>query len=359
MASIGSFRSRHQRSRAGGLPSEDRFRPKIEIVPLPLVQPQVRDRAAGLGAESARLLHIPRPLALWHLASLDAPTVAVIWALGFAWAAQIHAAGRVLLVLALTAWCAYVGDRLLDARAGLGSAAEAALRERHLFHWRHRRLMTPLAVVAACVAGAMAASLVSPPVRERGLVLGAAALVYLMGVHGASRLQRRGRSLPRLLNKEVLVAALFTAGCVLPAWTRLDSSAARGALGWWFLISAVYFAALAWLNCSSIARWEENDDHCGGEGGSSVARMRQPMQPFAGVAVRALWVRALLLAFAGVVLAIVAFKSFPRVAALLAAGAVSGLLLALLDRGRMRMTPLAVRTTADLVLLTPLLLLLR
>jgi hypothetical protein len=44
---------------------------------------------------------------------------------------------------------------------------------------------------------------------------------------------------------------------------------------------------------------------------------------------------------------------------LLAAGALSALLLAMLDSLRTRMTPLALRTGADFVLLTPLLLFLR
>jgi hypothetical protein len=49
----------------------------------------------------------------------------------------------------------------------------------------------------------------------------------------------------------------------------------------------------------------------------------------------------------------------PRPAALTAAAAASALLLALLDRIRGRLTPLALRAAADLVLLTPLVLLLR
>jgi hypothetical protein len=52
-------------------------------------------------------------------------------------------------------------------------------------------------------------------------------------------------------------------------------------------------------------------------------------------------------------LACVLFQPQPRFAALVAAGAVSTLLLALLDRLRNRLTPLALRISADLVLLTP------
>jgi hypothetical protein len=48
-----------------------------------------------------------------------------------------------------------------------------------------------------------------------------------------------------------------------------------------------------------------------------------------------------------------------RVANLLAAGTASAVLLALLDCTRSRLTPLALRVTADLVLLTPLVVILR
>ena len=58
-------------------------------------------------------------------------------------------------------------------------------------------------------------------------------------------------------------------------------------------------------------------------------------------------------------LACVLFQPQPRSAALVAAGAASALMLALLDLVRNRLTPLALRVSADLVLLTPLTLLIR
>jgi hypothetical protein len=54
-----------------------------------------------------------------------------------------------------------------------------------------------------------------------------------------------------------------------------------------------------------------------------------------------------------------ALSSNQRIALLVASGAAGALLLALLDRLRGRLTPLALRTAADLVLLTPLPFLLR
>ena len=66
-----------------------------------------------------------------------------------------------------------------------------------------------------------------------------------------------------------------------------------------------------------------------------------------------------LLAMAGFLGAIILFAAHSSEAALLGAGAASAVLLALLDQIRGRLTSLALRTAADLVLLTPLVLLLR
>ncbi len=62
---------------------------------------------------------------------------------------------------------------------------------------------------------------------------------------------------------------------------------------------------------------------------------------------------------AGFMAATVLHSTQFREANLMATGAASAMLLALLDRIRGHMTPLAVRVTADLVLLTPLMLVFR
>ncbi|MEI9967139.1 MAG: hypothetical protein WDM87_00375 [Terracidiphilus sp.] len=351
--------------------------PKIETMQLSLDQP-VQDQfrvgarscsensnpdksslANSILANSSRHIDAPRALALWHLASLDAPTVAVTWSLAFAWAGRIQLSGRVVLVLALATWCVYVADRILDARvfgvlAGADPAMWPALRERHYFHWRNRRLLVPLAAVAACAAGVLALTFLPSFVRERGFILAAAALTYFSGVHAAPWLERKRHSLPSLVSKEFLVAVLFAAGCILPAWSRLHASGAPEFLLTWLWIGGIYFGALAWLNCRLIAVWEgENSDRK------------------AGAQVRRFWVfklfpahstnfcAAVLLASAGFLLACLSAGSHSRASALLAAGALSALLLAILDSLQTRMTPLALRAGADFVLLTPVLLFLR
>jgi hypothetical protein len=59
-----------------------------------------------------------------------------------------------------------------------------------------------------------------------------------------------------------------------------------------------------------------------------------------------------MLAIAGLALAAV-MTPLPRVAALLAAGGASAAMLALLDRKRDRLRPITLRAAADMVLLTP------
>lgn len=278
----------------------------------------------------------PAPLRYWHLASIDAPTVAAVWSLAFAWVAGVRLAAWVVALQALTVWAVYAGDRLLDARAVLHQRVYVRreyekLRERHYFHWRHRRILVPMACIAACAASWIAARIVAwivvrrmpIGVIERGSLLAAVVALYFLRVH-AGRMRRMLR-LHGL--KELLVGLLFVAGCALPAASRAIA------------VPAVFFAALAWLNCSAIEIWEAEN---------APLDARRPAQP------RFI---ALGLGFAGIFTAALLFPFAPRAAAMLAAGALSALLLAMLDRARERMTVVTVRALADLVLLTPLLLL--
>jgi len=269
-----------------------------------------------------RVFRAPAPLRFWHLASLDAPSVALTWSLSFAWAARVRLPLWVPALLMLAVWAVYVADRLLDARNGLRSGNLLALRERHLFHWRHRRVFLPLAVVAAVAAAFLVIALMPTGARERDSVLAAASLVYFTRVHA-------GRALRPTFPKELLVGLLFTAGCVIPAWSR---SASPGAT---LLTPAVFFAILAWLNCHAIDRWE------------AAANNTAPQR---------IAFTACIVAVAGLLAAALLLHVQPRSAALLAAGAMAALLLALLDALRDRLAPVALRAAADLALLTPLLL---
>jgi hypothetical protein len=273
----------------------------------------------------------PSLMRLWHLASLDAPTVAVVWSWGFAWAANVRLPLWAPTLLALVAWFVYIGDRLLDARAGLRTPPLHQLRDRHRFHWRHRRILVPLAVAAALASGWIILSLLPAGARAPDSLVGAATLAYFSGIHSRRKLPPEfGRLLSPLLSREFLVGSLFTAGCLLPVWSQSVQPASSHLT---LSLPAMYFAALAWLNCHAIGHWESS-------------RNRSRRLRFAGC----------LVGIGGLLLAATLALVEPRPAALLAAGALSALLLALLERLRHRMTPLALRASADLALLTPLLL---
>jgi hypothetical protein len=298
-------------------------------VPQVLSNPRAQS-IAGKFIAPGRRMDAPIPLRLWHLASLDAPTVAVVWSLAFAWAANIHLPAWPPFLLAFAAWAVYIADRLLDARTAFRRSKLDSLRERHLFHHRHRRVLLPVAFAAACACAWIVLTQMPSVARERNYILAFAALAYFTGVHSSRRLT--ALRISPLLKKELLVGALFTAACALPAFTRA-SLPARGPL----LVIAVYFALLAWLNCHAIDRWEARD----------CAYGPQIVTPACCLACAALPLAALLQ------------STQPRFATLVFAGAAAALLLAALDRSRARLTPVALRAAADLVLLTPLALLLR
>jgi len=291
-----------------------------------------------------RKFDMPAPLRLWHLASLDAPTVAFVWALGFAWAAGVRLPAWVPALLALGAWAVYIGDRLLDAHSALRTGQTNRLRERHTFHHRHRRVLGSLAVGAACAAAWIVFRMMPAGARERDSVLAMAAMAYFSGVHASQGFPKRIVTLlTRLPAKEFLVGVLFTAGCVMPAFSRVGAEPVSAF--WGLGASSVYFAELAWLNCHLIERWEAGISRAAL--GVNCSRRDSSRRDSSAAG---------LLAGAGLLLAVALSAVQPRSAALVIAGVASSLLLQELDGLRERLTPVALRTAADLVLLTPILL---
>jgi hypothetical protein len=294
-------------------------------MPVPLANPSAaQNRLAGSRRTSRAPFAAPAPLRLWHLTSLDAPTVAVVWSLSFAWVAGVDLPKWVPVLLAIGTWVVYVGDRLLDARAAFRSGNLGALRERHFFHWRHRRVLASFVCCAGVLAAGIVFSLMPPAIRERNSVLAFAALAYFSGVHVP---RVRPKTLAPFRSKELIVGVLFTAGCAFPVFARIHA-AVYGAVG--LLILVVFFAALAWLNCSAIDRWESVE--CTGISSAAFA-----------------------LATFGLLAALGFFLHQPRIAALIFAGSASAVLLGLLDLRHSCITPLTLRCAADLVLLTPIL----
>jgi hypothetical protein len=270
----------------------------------------------------------PSLLRLWHLTSLDAPTVALVWTFCFAWLAHLRLPFWPPVALALAAWSVYITDRLLDARFAHHKSTASSLQERHNFHWKHRARFLPVAILTAVAAVALDLHYMPYAARVYASFLATAALVYFAAVHSIrlpSRIDSHRFVLARFfLPKELLVAVIFTLACAGPAWVRSNTSTRLASLATIFA-----FIALAWLNCRAIDAWE------------STLPPRAPI-----------FLHAILLAAVALAAAAIALRS-PRTAAMFFAASISAALLALLDRRRCRFAPTTLRAAADLALLVP------
>jgi hypothetical protein len=275
----------------------------------------------------SRLWRVP---VYWHLLSLDAPTVAVLWAWSFARAAHLRIPFVSIAVLGIGTWLIYVADRLLDVR----SPAHPALRERHFFHARHSRVL----LFASPAAGALLLGLIAimpPAARRDDTILFAISMLYFAGVHlPALRLRR-------WFPCEVAVGILFALANAVPAWAEPGSPHAQ--LAWLVLL----LAGLCTLNCIAIETWERS---------ANVVRSIAVPGIAVGVAV------------ASIVLLLVRGTQIPGEFEICAAVFASAILLFMLDalhrrraqrssvpEGRARFL-LALRVAADAALLTPALL---
>jgi hypothetical protein len=274
-------------------------------------------------------------LRAWHLLSLDAPTVAVTWCGAFLSVIGVPlarpAAHWPVAFLSLATWLCYVGDRIQDARSTL---QVSDLRARHRFYgtwWRNRRssLLALLSLAAlACATLGVFALPAALFVDYFGLTL--ASLLYFAWVHSG-----RERN-ARVLAKEVAVALIFALGCILPAWSSA-SSALRSQLA----PAGLLFALLCWLNCVAIERWE---------GRGVVGAHAHRSTHWAGRHFSALLTAGTLAAAALAVWR----HSVGRPTALAPYLACAFVLLAGLERFRLRLSADSLRIYADLALLTPL-----
>jgi hypothetical protein len=273
-----------------------------------------------------RRASLPGVFVFWHLLSLDAPTVAVLWAWAFARAAHVHASASALAVLGVGTWLIYVADRLLDSRAG---APREALRQRHRFHAEHRRAFLIASAVAGMALVWLIATRLSAAARREDAAIFAVFLVYFVFVHLI------GSRFPRSL----AVGIVFAAASAVPAWSEVSGVAVT------WILSVALFAAVCWLNCAAIHAWE------------------QPGWPARQYHIPAMAVGVALGASALAAASGTALRDPPglRLAGSMLASVL--LLLALhLDHGRMRRdddgtesAPLRLRVLADAALLTPVL----
>jgi hypothetical protein len=279
--------------------------------------------------------HHPRPhpslLALWHLLSLDAPTVAAVWTLFIA-----HCTGLVLpwtapLAMFVAVWIIYAADRLLDARI-LDLQHDPDLQARHHFHHRHRARFLS-AITAASIFLVYLLHRIDPAALHLYALLAVLFSVWMLLIHA--------RPLPddvtQRLPKELAVGIFFPAAVFIPTVAR--APVLRPEL----LPAAALFALVCTLNCLFLYAWEHPSS-----------------RPQAHWTTR--WATAHLTHLAASLLALaIATASLPRptLAIILPAlaCALSTACLLLLNALRHRLSPLHLRAAADLALLSPLFLL--
>jgi hypothetical protein len=268
----------------------------------------------------------------WHLLSLDAPTIAALWSWFFVRAMHLHIRTLPILLLSAATWLLYVFDRLLD---GL-HPGEAEMRERHLFHARHRGAFVGTALLLALpLAWIIWTRWYAPALRD-DLELSVFVVLYFFCVHAESRLGRLGKT--GGIPKELAVGILFAAATAIPAWSRMTAfpNGAKARLAQADLL----FAVLCWMNCVAIERWE--------------GRVSPPRRPhvstlWAGAHLKPILLAVALCAVFGAWL----MRSSNLGGVYFAAFLSCGLLFAL-DARRRSLSPLSLRIAADAALLTPL-----
>lgn len=265
------------------------------------------------------------PLHLWHLLSLDAPTVATLWIWFIARACNVTLPWQAPVAMFLAVWVLYAADRLLDARTG----PPAALEERHRFHYRHRRAFVLCIAVAAVSLAALTPELFPAALRLYAL-LGALLAGWFLLIHMRVAEERR-------LPKEAVVGVFFAAAIFIPTVSH------RPELRPYLIFPAVLFATLCALNCMFLYSWEHPDAAIATSAHATTRFLTRRLVP----------ATIMLFATCTVFLFFTRRREIP-----IAIGLSAALLLALHLR-REHINRLSLRAYADLALLTPLLLIWR
>lgn len=184
-------------------------------------------------------------LALWHLCSLDAPSVATLWTIFIADVSGVRLSWSAPTGMFLAVWILYAADRILDARNALIPGEH--LEVRHLFHNEHRKIF--IAAMAFC--SLWLGALVVTFSAEEVLLFSALAillLAYLILIH-VGRPGEQAQDDARL-PKEFAVGAFFAAAVFIPTVARQPNEFLH------LLPSAALFGIVCTLNCLFVYAWE-------------------------------------------------------------------------------------------------------
>ncbi len=276
------------------------------------------------------------PLALWHLLSLDAPSVAAIWTIAVASAVGLHLPFTAPAAMFVAVWMLYAADRLLDARPLPGGQSPPELEERHRFHHRHRRAFLILIAISAFVLIALLRG-IDPPAMRLYTLLATLLGAWFLIIHARPLPGDGAHRLP----KELAVGIFFPAAVFIPTVARLPQ------LRLDLLPIALLLAATCSLNCLFLYAWEHP---------APRARAHWSTRWATDHLIALTWTVAALSLFLILISPLLAASAqlHRGTAALTSCILASSLLLLLLHHLRNRLDPLHLRALADLVLLTPL-----
>jgi hypothetical protein len=219
----------------------------------------------------------------------------------------------------LAVWTLYAADRLLDTED---------LEARHRFHQDHRGLFLGAILIASLTLAALVPRIPFEAMRLY-LILGGLVFGYFVLIHATRSAHR--------LPKEIAVGIFFAAAIFIPSVSR------RPDLRLQLLPSAILFAVLCGLNCLFIYAWEHDS-----------APATHPPHAATALVLHHLSAISAALVVAAAALVILDRRSPWPVAAAIS---ISALLLLGLHLSSKRIAPPTLRAAADLVLLTPFLLL--
>jgi len=300
-----------------------------------------------------RTARLPALLEWWHLLSLDAPCVAALWAWGFAGALHLDLPADSLLLLFAGTWLLYIADRVLDGF----HQSPARLRERHFFCMRHRVAILLTAVPIAVLLAWLVFAHMLPAARSADTLIFSVACAYFCLVHLPRRALRH--AVERWLPKELIVALVFASATAVPAFARITGTVSGATLRSpqtqaVLPALAVLFAALCWLNCIAIEKWEQAPPPAGPaqSGQSRTAPETNDLTTRWGQ--RHLRLISASIASVAVLAAALLLHSSPAAAGLCFAAAIAAALFIALEHSTLSVPHL--RIAADAVLLTPLLL---
>ena len=298
-------------------------------------------------------------LVLWHLLSLDAPTVATLWTVFIARCSHLHLPWTEPAAMFLAVWMIYAADRLLDARLPDTPQRESRisasdLETRHRFHHAHRTAFVSV-IVLSSIALAALLHRIDPRALHLYALLATLLAAWMLLIHARPLPHDATSRLP----KELAVGIFFPAAVFIPTLVRTTPTPAAihflGSAANWIrpnlLPSAFLFGAVCTLNCLCLYAWE----HPTPRRQDPAFADHTPHQP-AHWTTR--WATAHLTTIALVILAASTIASVSRALAIalpaLACSLTTAALFAL-NLYRRRLSPIHLRVAADLVLLTPLL----